>query len=714
VIRDNPLSQTPECRALLDLATPNLYRVNAFRILGIDVTATLRDSAKQVERRRMLAELGQADTMSLGRLELIPPPTVEDLRAADAVIHNAEARLIHEFFWFWPLDPSGAHNDPTLKALRAGDHKSAFKMWGEVSKDTAVPASMVAIARHNLAVSWHMTALDREVKTTGHCWDSESDDDIEKTWTVALKYWKSVISADALWNALSARVIALDDERLSLEFVQSLREAVTKALVKVNTSLAFKYAESGQCPAATSHMSLILKSGLCTKDDSIVHDIVATPLKALLRRKVEDAEVIRRSEPLLGQDSARALCKTFEDHQAFIKVIEAFSDEAQLRDLADEVAGQGLSCVIEAHRESLGDGDTIDVLRSLLGIARSTELRQRIEANISTVQGNQLYAQLSPLLEALKSVEESDRPPIDRFRDVLYKVIPALTAATSILDTSPDVRAQICDRCSALLRSISVDAWNKSSDAETSTAALEAAEKHAVSAEVKAKLADDRRALANLVAAHRRQRKSEQEKRWGWGIAIATTVLVLAYCSNQESGSQTSKSSSPDNASNAVAGDPPRAETNVVPADGSADSTGTYSVPHYRTAELKADRAIVESAQAEAARLETRLKYMQAEIERRRARAKSAQDDLESLGTEIKRERPMMSSADDSTLEEFNAKVRRYNRSLEAVKELESEADALVDPYNQLAATIRSKDAEASSLVQAFNAKLDRYGQRVK
>src|ERR1700721_4369028 len=85
---------TVECDELMAIASSDLYRQNAFRVLGIGVSATLGEATNKVERRRILAELGQSEGGSPGRLELKPAPSSDDLRAAEAVVHDPGQRLI--------------------------------------------------------------------------------------------------------------------------------------------------------------------------------------------------------------------------------------------------------------------------------------------------------------------------------------------------------------------------------------------------------------------------------------------------------------------------------------------------------------------------------------------------------------------------------------------------------------------------------------------
>ncbi len=95
-------SDNSECKSLLDAATKDLFRKNAFRITGLSVDATAREVAKHVDKLKMLAELGQQPHTHAAAFSLKPPPSLDEIREAIQKLKDPEKRLIDEFFWFWP------------------------------------------------------------------------------------------------------------------------------------------------------------------------------------------------------------------------------------------------------------------------------------------------------------------------------------------------------------------------------------------------------------------------------------------------------------------------------------------------------------------------------------------------------------------------------------------------------------------------------------
>ncbi len=55
-------SASASCRPLLEAATPELFRANAFRITGLAVDATTREITKHADRLKIMEELGQGES----------------------------------------------------------------------------------------------------------------------------------------------------------------------------------------------------------------------------------------------------------------------------------------------------------------------------------------------------------------------------------------------------------------------------------------------------------------------------------------------------------------------------------------------------------------------------------------------------------------------------------------------------------------------------
>jgi hypothetical protein len=247
-------SESFDVQALKLAVTPTLYANNAFRIIGIHIDATARDIAKQMAQRKLRAELGDTST-GTNPLFGDDAPSIDRQRDAELQLRDPAARLVHELFWFWPMDGRGCASDPALHALAAGNTATAEKLWRAMESN---PQSG-GIASHNIAVRWHIAALQLESKLTGKP-DEKSRETLAQCWNSSLKRWNRLRSDDAFWHFIAARVVALDDPRLSLGHVAGLRRHFAAAIGGINVELVIKHTESGAFDLVTMHIRLIRDS----------------------------------------------------------------------------------------------------------------------------------------------------------------------------------------------------------------------------------------------------------------------------------------------------------------------------------------------------------------------------------------------------------------------------------------------------------------------
>src|ERR1700730_16349682 len=116
------------CEPLLRIATPEIFRQNAFRITGLPVDATTREIHKQIERLQIMEELGEGHAIHSSVFALHPPPTINEIASALHRLRDPEARVVEEFFWFWPEEFGRREIDSAMHALSAGDCDTAAKI----------------------------------------------------------------------------------------------------------------------------------------------------------------------------------------------------------------------------------------------------------------------------------------------------------------------------------------------------------------------------------------------------------------------------------------------------------------------------------------------------------------------------------------------------------------------------------------------------------
>src|SRR5262249_31798437 len=129
--------EDPDSKQLVEVAVPELYRRNGFRLLGLPGTASGSDIRRRQDRIRKLAALGLStapDPEDGGLLPVVPEPKVDEVeKVVHRLISDPLARLIDEVFWFWPQNDSA--EDWGVQMLGNGDTKGASLYWSR-RKDT--------------------------------------------------------------------------------------------------------------------------------------------------------------------------------------------------------------------------------------------------------------------------------------------------------------------------------------------------------------------------------------------------------------------------------------------------------------------------------------------------------------------------------------------------------------------------------------------------
>ncbi|GAA1028731.1 MULTISPECIES: hypothetical protein [Amycolatopsis] len=182
-----------------EVATPELYRRNPFRIVGLTATATRREV-----RERRLRVLGVLEVGGATPDGVPADATVDEVRAAFDALGNAEHRLVDEVFWTWGL-PS----------------------------DCGCPLQLHQ--KHDNAVAAYAAALDAEADRT--------DDHPTPLWTEAGRCWGAVLRSESFWRHLNHRVEKLGDRRLDESTVDGMRLALPDALLAPLIEVAARSAE---------------------------------------------------------------------------------------------------------------------------------------------------------------------------------------------------------------------------------------------------------------------------------------------------------------------------------------------------------------------------------------------------------------------------------------------------------------------------------------
>jgi hypothetical protein len=375
------------CKAL----TPDLYRTNLFRVLGLPVTAASREVQRREARRALEAKLGlPTDSHAGGSLSLDPPPTQQEVRAAVARLHTPLERFLAEFFWFWPLDDG---QDPALLAIEEGRLSDAAALW----RGESAHADRRAAAQHNLAVFFHLCALDREHGLAAAATDAEPPADLDGLWQKALGHWANAHADPACWEIVCRRAAALNDAKVSPRLVSQIRESLPTGLLHIHARLAFAAAERSNLAEVTRHLRFLK----WTRFDATARHAALRHALASWEQQVEEAidraKTTWHAAPHRANENVRAM---YDDCSRLVSIVDVVIDNiadpfgsmdgGAFADMRDGLRDRIAEAMFEGQVTFAGKvddwGESAELLELARKMAAGDALRVLLDDNLSSVR----------------------------------------------------------------------------------------------------------------------------------------------------------------------------------------------------------------------------------------------------------------------------------------------------------------------------------------
>ncbi len=625
-MRTGEKSDQIECRPLIAAATRHLFQSNPFRITGLAVDATTREITKHADKIKLMEELGDGEKAHTTALARKPPPTLDEIREAIQRLKDPEARIVDEFFWFWPQEFGHSKSDPAIQALAAGNLNGAIETWRSREKDQ----NNGAAASHNIALAYHVTALDWENYAADHAVEDDQRQKIAEYWQRAFRRWKLLSADDRLWDNVVARIHQIDDARLTTGFARRMQCSLPKALNKINVEVALAYAEAGKFDQARLHVQTMRETGQRAETWEETAELVLTPTKNRLKEQIHRANERAARKPT---DAANAARELLAQAKQCLEIFNLFFDKTDdiRNELFDEVVSTCNQLQV-THHKATGDNNTcLQILSAVLPFAASPELEGQIEKNIATLHSNIAYAKLGPVFALLKSIQDSHDSALARLDRFQREAIPALAKASYGVAANSESYSELSDSAAIVLRGISLDAWNKYQDKSTAAAAHSLALQYVRGSELKSRLTDDATQLQRMEAERRQKRiKNLKDTAIGWLVFIGA-IWLISQCSSSTS------------------------------SNGGSSGGNTYRVPSHSSSDLSSDRNTIETAKANLNALDS---------------------ELQSMGNKIESERLSIDSTSQFAVDQFNQEVARYNAKLEQAKADSQALNTMVDNYN--------------------------------
>jgi len=392
-----PERTTGVCKPLVDACTLSIYKNNAFRITGLFADASVRDVKRRIDDLKNNLDMDGTELLHTHAFGLDPPPALDRIREAASKLQDPERRIVEEFFWFWPLEWGSGDKDPALKALAGGDKTTPFQLW---KKGLSCKHSQESsVCKHNLAVMYHMSALDGELISLHQNLNENSLATLEKYWRASFACWEALSDSESFWSLVSARIRMLDDPRLTTGFARRMRATLPEALDNINALLAQRYFENGNHALGRKHIVFMRETHQGLDNVSRTLSTVAKPIKHQIRHAIDKAHELAANSPSGAAQAAEDLLRTIRKPLALIRELLPPDDDDRI-DLCDAVAEAGLACTNAFIRQRRDFERCLAILKDALESAESEQCRKKITETLALAEEAAL---LEPVLRACEA-----------------------------------------------------------------------------------------------------------------------------------------------------------------------------------------------------------------------------------------------------------------------------------------------------------------------
>ena len=367
---------------LSQLCNENVYRINAFHILGLQTNA----SSKAVRRRKedfdSANELGcqswkQEFPYWLSKVEV---PSYQQVCDAFAFIEDPASRLVSEFFWVWTID----EEDVAIVDFMAGRRKKAMDSWFVSSQ---LYGRRRAVAQHNLAVVYHALAIEGELLAISAGVDVKTKFEIQEYWRKSFAYWEELADDDDFWDLYEKRMREFDDPRLTGGFVRRIRQEFPIAFDDINARIALLYAEKGDETNARRHVNYMKKTMSGADDVEQSFDKLFEPLEKQIARVVAGcrARVNKNAE-----DGAACVEEVLKSSTDIVRASNFLLDPADVRRqrILSEIFESCNSFLVAFGNKTKKWDVCVEMNKRLMPLACTQDLQDRVSENQKIIQEN--------------------------------------------------------------------------------------------------------------------------------------------------------------------------------------------------------------------------------------------------------------------------------------------------------------------------------------
>ena len=393
---------------LLNLLTRELYQINPFRVLGLPINASMKEIDRKKKSLGLSIELGiSPDQIRAGLLPLEPAPDRELINKSIEQLRNPHSRLIYGLFWFWPLKHS---KNEGMNLLCEKKLKDALQYWHE--KESL--SNSGSIAKHNMAILYHLTALDIEHEVIEGVATEKEIEICNSHWKSTYTRWLDLINSDFFGDCLSEHLQDIDDVRLTSHVVRNIRHTLPRALLSINAELAVNASSRDDSGEVKRHIDIMNSSGF---NDQIIQQVLRDATKPIVERIHSlCSSIIEKSNSSPGEAN-KIVVALLNEIKPLLNSLYLLSPSVTsfVERCHDEVAAILRECVVIYGNETADWKECLKLSSEVESIALGASFRDRVKEDIDFIKRN------LELEEEQKKVEEEHERSVNS--NAVYDVL---------------------------------------------------------------------------------------------------------------------------------------------------------------------------------------------------------------------------------------------------------------------------------------------------
>jgi len=438
-----------------------------------------------------LEEVGTATRRVLAESKSSIPDLTSAEREAVARKVDGPTLLLDEFFWLWPR-PSKDGRDKAVEAFTRGALLDAADLWRVQSQQRTHDG----LALHNIAVLFHMMALDLEALGEDGA-GARQTKERDVWWKESFRAWQLLRNHDEFWRLCTGRLAGRLPGNSHLDFAKSLRADLLGAIALVNGQLA-----ADRCSAEEAwdrQVTLLDATRYAPADLLSARRTATAPFGRAIRTAISDSLQKTRTD---GRQGLAQATRLLQSGRAWLPPFTKASLPTESHSLSDEIAVAAIGC-LDAYGRATGRwADVLAPATASLGLAHSPEARTRLNrhlivfrTNYSTQVQKHREEQLGSLRSRCSSILSSTAPGRERLAQLIRCARSDLQELLAASAGDPDLEVEASGTLAEAFRNLASALRRDPGSGLLSLDALAVAESLCRDADVKKTVAAERASL---------------------------------------------------------------------------------------------------------------------------------------------------------------------------------------------------------------------------